>query len=398
MAEVAIERALLHRIAGLHDLSVAAIERAQRIRRAHLPSADPLLLDTLQALASAHHFAFDYPRAVELYERTLEHMRSAPASRRRDRVVALNRMAWIFARASMKERVAALNRRAREIVSANGAVRGTSDRLLQLGLDDLPATVGDSTATMTELLTFIDAWIDEHCFHREHFKVEHHLLVALRRLDRGMPVRRIRFALQRALMAEFLAFAPTRPRVTAQHRYGLPFESKTPRRVLRESEGAHGFERVLLHAVDFAVPPGTAVIAAREGLVVRVIHGRAADENTASPEEDLRHGLRVNRVIVLHDDETYASYSPLAPEIESAEGDRVMRGQRIGRTARVENDPAPMIHFDVRRNSRSAGSGLVITPEPVRAHFTAVRDRDGIPLVDHSYGGGSTPASPAAAR
>jgi murein DD-endopeptidase MepM/ murein hydrolase activator NlpD len=395
MAEVEIERSLQHQAAGLADEAVDAVQEALRIRRAQLPADAPLVLDTLRGLALAHHLAFQYVRAVSVYRQLLDALAQAPARRNLDRVEALNRMAWIHARAAMPERAEALRQQAREIVATQTPGGGGSERLQQVGLDVLAGLAPDHGEAVFEMRQLIDDWLAEHHYHPDHFDVEMRMLVTLRRLDRQMPVHKVRFALLRDLQADFVTFAEARPRNAGHQRYGLPFASDRPRSVLRTSEGPHGFHRVLLHAVDFAVPAGTAVLAAREGTVVRVVRG-LPDEDVPEigPEEDLRHGLRVNRIIVLHDDETYATYQPLAPEIEVEEGRRVARGDRLGRTAKLRDGTTAIVHFDVRRNGRSAGSGGVITPEPVRVRFADVGEGDGVPLPGRAYGG-SVPAAAA---
>ncbi len=399
MADIEIERARQHQMAGLDDEAVAAVETALRIRSERLSADDPRILDTLQELARARHLAFQYVRTIEAYDDLLTRLSSAPNARSFDQVVILNRMAWIFERAGLTERAEASRARARAVVSATSPGGGTSDRLLQVGLEDFVDLGGDHVDTMAEARQRIANWLSERGVHPDHFDLDRHQLVTLRRLDRGVPRHKALFALERDLEAEFIAFAPATRRTEASHRYGLPFESEVPRQVLQTSEGAHGFDRVLLHAVDFAVPAGTTVVAARDGVVVRVITGLPSEaERDLGPQDDTRHGRQVNRVIVLHDDDTYATYQPLSPDVEVAEGEPVVRGQRLGKTTHVNDGGTPMLHLDVRRNGRSPGSGGIITPEPVRVRFANVGDRDGIPLPDHYYGGGLPASQRPAAR
>jgi murein DD-endopeptidase MepM/ murein hydrolase activator NlpD len=396
MAKVEVERALQYQLTGLNEEAVIAATEALRLRRSHLPPGAPRIRESLRFQAWSHQLAFQYPRAVGIYEDAFEEMSGEPVSAVHDRVVVLNRLAWIFERAGLPERAREANDRARALVAAQTPGAGSSDRLFQVGLDGLSPPSAEHLDQLAEARSVAHEWSRERHFHPEHFSFDHHQLVTLRRIDRETPIHKVRFMLERDLMDEFLAFAPAIPRANHRHRYGMPFVSRVPRQLLRTSEGAHGFERVLLHAVDFKVPAGTRVVAAREGRVVRVVQGfHPGEEKSLKPEDDLRHGLKVNRVIILHDDDTYATYLPLAPELEVVEGDRVVRGQQIGRTTRVDDKRTAMVHFDVRRNSRSAGSTTLITPEPVRARFAAVPDRDGIPLAERSYRGESTPASPA---
>jgi murein DD-endopeptidase MepM/ murein hydrolase activator NlpD len=398
LAEIESERARQHQAARLYDEAVVAAREALRIRSDALGADAALVRETTFELAFAHHLAFDYPDAVDAYERALASGARDPEASTEARVIALNRLAWIFERAALPERATASRDRAHTLVAAETPGGGASERLLALGLDGLDERARDGDArrqSMREVGEYSRTWIDERRYHREHFDLERRLLVALRRLDRGMPEQKVRTALTRELQAEFLAFAPARPRDDGDYRYGLPFRSRHPLEVLRTSDGAHTSERVFLHAVDFAAPPGTSVVAARDGLVVRVVQGFSHRHPETEEDEDRQHGHRVNRVIVLHDDHTYATYLPLAGDIEVVEGERVARGQRLGITARLEAGHTPVLHFDVRRNSRTAGSAGVLSPEPVRARFADVKDRDGIPLAGHSFGGGAAAAAPA---
>jgi murein DD-endopeptidase MepM/ murein hydrolase activator NlpD len=397
MANVEMEHARQQRAAGLRDQAVTAVEEAVRIRKALLPANDPLLQETQGELAWAYHLAFQYPRAVETYRTNLETMERQAGASTRDRIIVLNRLAWIHERAALPERAAEFNSRAREIVAEETPGGGTSARLLALGLEEL-APAGSRRETMEELKAQGLVWIDDHHYHPEHFDFERDLLVTLRRLDREVPLRKVRRGLTRDLRAEFIDFAPVRLRSPSRHRYGLPFDPGRPRRAVRTSEGAHGYERIYVHAVDFELPAGSPVVAARSGRVVRVVRSfDPASERGGRPEDDLRHGIHVNRVIVLHGDDTYATYLPLDGRIEVEEGDRVARGQRLGRTATLADGGTPIVHFDVRRNGVAVGSGGLLTPEPVRAHFTDVPHHDGVPLVGHVYSARPVPAAPARA-
>jgi len=393
MARVELESSRQKQLLGLHEQAVTAIERALAIQGSHLPPDHPVVQGSLRDLAWAHHLASQYPRAVEIYEAILAAAEQQGESAARERAITLNRLAWIHERAALPEQAADYRRRAREILEGSDA--GDPEAWLALGLETLASPDDGRRERMADLALRAERWIAERRLHREHFDFERQMLVSLRRLDRGMPLPKVESRLERDLEAQFVSFATPRPRRASRHRYALPFEPGTPRQALRTSEGAHGYERVLLHAVDFELPPGSPVLAAREGRVVRVIDG--FEPPTASArrkQEDLRHGIRVNRVIVLHEDDTYATYQPLATGVEVSEGDRVARGQRLGRTANLRDGETPLLHFDVRRNGVSAGSGGVPTPEPVRVGFADVPHTDGVPLAGHAYEG-SLPASPA---
>jgi len=102
------------------------------------------------------------------------------------------------------------------------------------------------------------------------------------------------------------------------------------------------------HAVDFAAPVGTPVVAARDGLVMQAESG--FDE--ALPGEDESTLLaRANFIRVLHDDGTMALYAHLeAGGVLVRVGQRVRRGQAIGRSGNTGHSTAPHLHFVVQAN------------------------------------------------
>lgn len=102
------------------------------------------------------------------------------------------------------------------------------------------------------------------------------------------------------------------------------------------------------HAVDFAVPTGTPVLAAREGVVMQAEDGFAdalpGDGDAALPG-------RANFVRILHDDGTMALYAHLQRGGVLVEpGRRVRRGEPIGLSGNSGRSTAPHLHFVVQAN------------------------------------------------
>ena len=92
-------------------------------------------------------------------------------------------------------------------------------------------------------------------------------------------------------------------------------------------------------AVDFAMPIGTLVTAARSGRVVYVLTGYSDDDRTEGHE---------NVVIVMHEDTTYARYVHLTTggALVSV-GQNVGPGDAIGKSGNSGSSAAPHLHFDV---------------------------------------------------
>jgi murein DD-endopeptidase MepM/ murein hydrolase activator NlpD len=109
------------------------------------------------------------------------------------------------------------------------------------------------------------------------------------------------------------------------------------------------------HAVDFAMPIGTGVYAARDGVVVEV----ASDFYEAGLDPD-QHGPRANIVRILHSDGTMSLYGHLNwNSIRVVPGQRVRRGEHLADSGNTGFSSGPHLHFVVQRN---AGGRLVSTP------------------------------------
>ncbi len=100
------------------------------------------------------------------------------------------------------------------------------------------------------------------------------------------------------------------------------------------------------HAVDFAMPVGTNIFAARGGTVFAV-----ASRNYRGGLDTTRHGAGANVVQILHDDGTFAVYAHLnRSSIRVRPGDRVSRGEYIADSGNTGFSTGPHLHFAVIRN------------------------------------------------
>ena len=104
------------------------------------------------------------------------------------------------------------------------------------------------------------------------------------------------------------------------------------------------------HAIDFVMPVGTPIYAARAGTVIEV----ASDfyDSGVDPSVD---GPRANVVRVLHDDGTMGLYAHLNwNSIRVVPGERVVRGEYIADSGNTGFSTGPHLHFVVQRNSGGA--------------------------------------------
>jgi murein DD-endopeptidase MepM/ murein hydrolase activator NlpD len=105
-----------------------------------------------------------------------------------------------------------------------------------------------------------------------------------------------------------------------------------------------GAERFTL---DFGMPVGTSVHAARDGVVVLV----EDSHDTGCPREEC--GRLANFVVVLHSDGTTGEYFHLERDsVRLRVGDRVARGQQLARSGNTGFSTAPHLHFGVYRTGR----------------------------------------------
>jgi murein DD-endopeptidase MepM/ murein hydrolase activator NlpD len=127
-----------------------------------------------------------------------------------------------------------------------------------------------------------------------------------------------------------------------RHVYELPYSGR-----FRVSQGARGSTTHAAgteaeHAIDFDLPEGTPVVAARDGTVVAERH-----DSTAGGDSP-RYNECANYVVLRHGDGTYGRYAHLRPgEPLVRVGRQVMAGEIIGFAGRTGRVSGPHLHFDV---------------------------------------------------
>lgn len=137
-----------------------------------------------------------------------------------------------------------------------------------------------------------------------------------------------------------------RARHTPDGPYRLPFAPASRYRVSQAFPDTFTHvDRANTYAVDFEMPVGTNVFAARGGVVLDV----ADDFYEAGIDERLTS--RANLVRILHDDGTIALYAHLNwNSIRVAPGQAVARGEYIADSGNTGFSTGPHLHFVVQRN------------------------------------------------
>ena len=128
------------------------------------------------------------------------------------------------------------------------------------------------------------------------------------------------------------------------HLYALPYETGRSYRVLQGYGSRFSHTGLEAYAVDFDMPEGTPVHAARAGVVARV-----EESNTIGCWRD-GCGHYANYIVVLHNDGTTGEYYHLKHMGALVEvGDSVARGQKIGLSGNTGHSTMPHLHFAVYR-------------------------------------------------
>ncbi|HUO82823.1 MAG TPA: M23 family metallopeptidase [Gammaproteobacteria bacterium] len=134
------------------------------------------------------------------------------------------------------------------------------------------------------------------------------------------------------------------PEHDATYLYRLPFAAGGSYRVVQGFGTSFTHNGLEEFTVDFDVPEGTPVHAAREGVVARVEEG-----NDRSCFGD-GCGRFANYVVIVHPDGTTGEYYHLQKAGALVEaGQPVRRGQRIGLSGNTGNSTMPHLHFGVYR-------------------------------------------------
>lgn len=132
--------------------------------------------------------------------------------------------------------------------------------------------------------------------------------------------------------------------------YGLPYQAGPGFLVSQGNNGDFSHNGESRYAVDFAMPEGTPVLAAREGRVVSV----RADSNVGGP--DRRYADAANYVVIQHPDGTFGEYLHLQYQgVRVQPGQQVARGELIGFSGDTGFSGGPHLHFMVAGATAEGG-------------------------------------------
>lgn len=120
--------------------------------------------------------------------------------------------------------------------------------------------------------------------------------------------------------------------------YDLPFRTGKSYRIFQGYNGTFSHQNE--NSLDFTMPEGTEISAARDGIVVQVVQN-----NTVScPDKDC--GKFNNYITIMHADGTFASYLHIKFNGSNFKlGDRVKQGDIIAYSGNVGWSSGPHLHF-----------------------------------------------------
>lgn len=131
--------------------------------------------------------------------------------------------------------------------------------------------------------------------------------------------------------------------------YALPYAKGEKYEVSQSFNGKTSHtSRQSKYAIDFVMPIGTKVYAARSGKVIFTINKfkKSGGKNFAN---------KANKIVVLHDDGTFGAYVHLKfLGILVKKGDIIKKGQHIGYSGNTGFSRGPHLHFVVRKPDDTA--------------------------------------------
>lgn len=143
-------------------------------------------------------------------------------------------------------------------------------------------------------------------------------------------------------------FATYKGDVFAKHQddfaYQFPFRIGSEHYVSQAFHGSYSHFGSAAYSVDFTMPEGTQIYAARDGVVIDI------EQRFDVGGDDKSYLEKANYVTVLHSDGTMADYSHLRYNgVRVSVGQDIRRGQFLGFSGATGYGTGPHLHFSVKK-------------------------------------------------
>ncbi|SDR01920.1 Murein DD-endopeptidase MepM and murein hydrolase activator NlpD, contain LysM domain [Chryseobacterium soldanellicola] len=124
----------------------------------------------------------------------------------------------------------------------------------------------------------------------------------------------------------------------SEYQYDLPFQKGKSFMVFQGYNGTFSHQNE--NSLDFTMPEGTEILAAREGLVIDLVE----TNNSGCPT--INCAKQANYITILHSDGTFAQYFHLKQNgVKVNVGDQVKKGDIIGLSGNTGWSNGPHLHF-----------------------------------------------------
>jgi len=136
-------------------------------------------------------------------------------------------------------------------------------------------------------------------------------------------------------------------------KYSIPFKDN----IIRVEAPAHKWKRHLKFCIDFLLPDGTPIVAARSGIVI------ACQDRYKRSYKSPKFAGRRNYIVIHHTNGENSVYVHLQHRsIKVKENQKVMRGQVIALSGQVGFATYPHLHFGVYRGTYGKGGVSIKVP------------------------------------